>query len=305
LTQSVAWLAVDWGTSNVRAWGIGADGEVIFARSSESGMGRIAAADYPAILAGLAGNSIGSPARPLEVLVCGMAGALQGWREAPYLDAPAELATLALGAVVPPDVPRGLSVRILPGVCQKGPAGEDVMRGEETQLLGLSALLPGFSGLAVLPGTHCKWAEIDGHRLQRFGTAMTGEVFEALAGHTVLRHSLAGDADEADVEAGFSQGLEDGLNQPQRLLSLLFRVRSSALLSGRNPGWCRGLLSGLLIGSEIAGFAGWGEGEVPLIGSPGLCRLYARGLSAAGRSSRVVDATEATLGGLRAARGTV
>lgn len=300
--QSIAWLGVDWGTSNVRAWGVDAAGVTVFSRSSDEGMSRIAAPDYPRVLSDLAGDAERSPSRPLEVVICGMAGARQGWREAPYLEAPADLAGLALAAVVPEGSDPDLRVRILPGVCQKVTGHEDVMRGEETQLLGLSTLQPGFSGLVVLPGTHCKWAEVAGRRLLRFGTAMTGEVFEALAAHTVLRHSLAGEADTNEVDAGFEEGLAAGLAAPQRLLGQLFRVRSAALLSARSPGWCKGHLSGLLIGSEIAGFSDWGSGEVALLGSASLCGLYARGLTAMGRTSRVIEAAEATRAGLSTAR---
>ncbi|MGV3650754.1 MAG: 2-dehydro-3-deoxygalactonokinase, partial [Devosia sp.] len=244
-----------------------------------------------------------APGGALDVLICGMAGARQGWREAPYLEVPAELGGLALAAVAAPGTPGELRARILPGVCHKAVGGEDVMRGEETQLLGLSQVLPGFSGLVVLPGTHCKWAELEERRLTRFGSAMTGEVFEALAQHTVLRHSLAGEVVEVERDAGFDDGLEAALARPERLLSSLFRVRTGALLSGRTPSWCRGFLSGLLIGTEIAGFRDWGgDEEVPLIGSAGLCALYSKGLAAIGRKSRIVDATECTLAGLKAAK---
>ncbi|SFZ82069.1 2-dehydro-3-deoxygalactonokinase [Devosia enhydra] len=301
--ESVAWVAVDWGTSNVRAWGVSADGGIVASARSEAGMARLTPEAYPAALDLLLTDMAIPAGAPLEVLICGMAGARQGWREAPYLEVPAELGGLALSAVEPLGTRPGLSARIQPGVCHKGVGSEDVMRGEETQLLGLSRLLPGFSGLAVLPGTHCKWAELDGRRLTRFGSAMTGEVFEALAQHTVLRHSLAGDVVESEREAGFDDGVEAALARPERLLSSLFRVRTGALLSGKSPSWCRGFLSGLLIGTEIAGFRNWGgDEEVPLIGSTALCALYGRGLAAIGRKSRIVDATDCTLAGLRAAR---
>ena len=173
MAAQVEWVAVDWGTSNLRAWGMDSAGEIAFARSSPDGMGRLSREQYPDVLTSL----LSGVADDVEdVLICGMAGARQGWIEAPYLDAPADLDRLAQGAVAP-DMPGPLNPRILPGVCLRDLGAEDVMRGEETQLLGLSSLIPGFSGLAVMPGTHSKWALLSGTRLERFSSAMTGEVF--------------------------------------------------------------------------------------------------------------------------------
>lgn len=297
------WVAVDWGTSNLRAWGIGADGEVVFARASGNGMGKLAREAFPAALTELLDGAVETAGPSLEVVICGMAGARQGWLEAPYVEAPADLGGLAFSAVRPAMPGSRLDPRILPGVCQKRGGAEDVMRGEETQLLGLGALLPGFSGVAILPGTHSKWAAVSGRRLERFATVMTGELFEVLRLHSVLRLSLAGDLDGPERSAGFDAGLEAGFEAPQRLSAMLFKVRAGSLLSGRGPDWCAGFLSGLLIGAEIGGQRDWiGTAEIPLIGSPALGALYARGLALAGARSRIIDAAEATLAGLKAAR---
>jgi 2-dehydro-3-deoxygalactonokinase len=305
MADGTAWLAVDWGTSNLRVWGIAADGAVDFVKTSDRGMGKLAPAEFAGVLSALVADSLSGPGGRCEALICGMAGARQGWIEAPYLDAPADLAGLAYGAVVAPTGDDRLSARILPGVCQKQPGAEDVMRGEETQILGLSALLPDFSGLAILPGTHAKWVRIAGRRIERFATSMTGELFEVLRTHSVLRLSLGGELDGPGRGEGFSAGLEAGIAAPQRLPSLLFKVRAGSLLSGRAPDWSAGFLSGLLVGAEIGGQRDWidaGTGEVPLIGSPGLCALYAQGLKLIGVASRIVDATDATLAGLKLAR---
>jgi len=299
LASAVEWVAVDWGTSNLRAWGIGSAGEVTFARSSPDGMGRLTREQYPSVLTGL----LSEVRESVDVLICGMAGARQGWLEAPYLDAPADLGTLARGAVRP-DMPGAqFAASILPGVCQREVGAEDVMRGEETQLLGLSALIPGFSGLVIMPGTHSKWALLDGTILTRFSSAMTGELFELLRVHSVLRHSLGGELEGEERDIGFDAGLALGLDKPERLTATLFKVRAGALLSGRSPAWCAGFLSGLLIGAEIGGQRNWiGSAEIPLIGSVGLCSLYQGALARLGAKSRIVDATDATLAGLKAAR---
>lgn len=301
MTQSVAWVAVDWGTSNLRAWSIGVDGAIVSAAQSEKGMGKLAQSEFAGALAEIA-MELSLPAGPLDVLVCGMAGARQGWLEAPYLEAPTDLRALARGAVRPsmPDSP--LRVAILPGICQRQ-GGQNVMRGEETQLLGLASLLPDYSGLVCMPGTHSKWARLEGTRIENFTTAMTGEMFELLKTHSVLRHSLNGPLEGPQRQAGFHAGAADGLENPADLLSQLFRVRAGALLSGREPDWSAGYLSGLLIGTEIAANRNRiGTDPVPLIGSAGLCALYAQVLDMAGASGRPVDATEVVLAGLKAAR---
>lgn len=299
-SEQAEWVAVDWGTSNLRAWGIAADGGITFSRSSDRGMGKLTRDDYPGVLSELLADAVDGPT---DVLICGMAGARQGWLEAPYLDAPTDLAGLASGAVAPAMDQVDLKPRILPGVCQKAAGAEDVMRGEETQLLGLSLLDPGFSGLVIMPGTHSKWATLDGTRIERFTTAMTGELFELLKTHSVLRHSLQGELDGALRDEGFETGVAMGIDAPQRLTATLFKVRAGSLLSGRTPDWCAGFLSGLLIGAEVGGQRDWiGTGEIPLIGGTGLCALYARALSRVGATSRIVDATDATIAGLKTAR---
>lgn len=295
------WVAVDWGTSNLRAWGIGSDGQVLFSKASDEGMGKLTRDAYPAVLTKLIGDEFSSSGPQVGVLICGMAGARQGWLEAPYLEAPAELGGLVSGAVSPAMPGSRFAPRILPGVRQKLSGSEDVMRGEETQLLGLSALTPGFSGLVVMPGTHSKWVMLAGTRIERFSTSMTGELFEVLRVHSVLRHSLGADEDGRDE--GFAAGLETGLEAPQRLTASLFKVRAASLLSGRSKGWCAGYLSGLLIGAEIGGQRDWiGSGEVPLVGGSALGSLYARGFAMIGVKTRIVDAADAVLAGLKAAR---
>lgn len=299
MASAVEWVAVDWGTSNLRAWGIDSSGEIKFSRSSPDGMSRLTREQYPSVLTGL----LTEVREPVDVLICGMAGARQGWLEAPYLDAPADLRLLSNGAVTP-DMPGDqFAPSILPGVCQREVGAEDVMRGEETQLLGLSALIPGFSGLVIMPGTHSKWAMLEGTTLRRFSSAMTGEIFELLRVHSVLRHSLGGELEGEERDIGFDAGLALGLDKPERLTATLFKVRAGALLSGRSSAWCAGFLSGLLIGAEIGGQRDWiGSAEIPLIGSVGLCSLYQGALARLGARSRIVDATDATLAGLKAAR---
>jgi 2-dehydro-3-deoxygalactonokinase len=177
------------------------------------------------------------------------------------------------------------------------------MRGEETQLLGLLALRPGFSGTVCMPGTHSKWVRLEGGRIERFATAMTGELFEAIGAHTVVRHSLVGEQMGPATEDGIAEGLAAGLETPELLTTLLFRTRAASLLSGKGADWCSGYLSGLLVGAEVGGRRDWiGANPIPLIGSARLCRLYGAALQQIGARTETIDATDATIAGLIAAR---
>lgn len=299
----IDWVAVDWGTSNLRVWGIDTGDDVVFSRESPNGMGKLAREQFPQVLAELLEGVENPTGTPVPVLICGMAGARQGWLEAPYLQAPTDLRDLLAGAVQPEMPDARFAPSILPGVCQRGAGSDNVMRGEETQLLGLAMLSPGLSGVVCMPGTHSKWAQLSNTRIERFATAMTGELFEILRTYSVLRHSLGTEIDGPERGEGFVAGVEAGLERPEHLLGQLFEVRAASLLSGRQPDWCTGYLSGLLIGSEVGANRDWiGSAEVPLIGSAPLCALYGQAFTQIGVRWRLVDATQAVLAGLRAAR---
>lgn len=303
MSTKVEWIAVDWGTSNVRAWGISSAGDIVFACESDQGMGRITKADYSAGLQNLIIEHLDTSNEPLDVVICGMAGAKQGWCEAPYLETPANLRELGKRAVTPDMQSGRLHPRILSGICQNQPGEEDVMRGEETQILGLLALKPDFTGTICMPGTHSKWVKVEGGKIISFSTAMTGELYELLSTHAVLRHSLQGELTGPHLEEGVAAGLAEGIKTPQLLTSNLFKVRAAALLSEKTPDWCAGYLSGLLVGAEVASHKQWiSDTPVPLIGSARLCRLYTTALTHVGAKTETIDATSATLAGLTEAR---
>ncbi len=296
------WVGVDWGTSNVRSWLIETDGRVIATAASHAGMGTLMQSEYPNVLRDLLSKLGVSDQQEIEVWISGMAGARQGWAEAPYVHVPCPLRDLGQNAVTPPGAPGRTSVLILPGLCQTGGA-EDVMRGEEIQLLGLLALEPGFEGVVCMPGTHCKWVDINSGEVKRFATAMTGELFAILSEHSVLRHSLKGDTEGPELESGIAAGLDAGIAHPESLSAMLFRSRAASLLSAKGPDWCSGYLSGLLVGSEVAAHRDWiGTGQVALLGSVRLERLYGAALKKLGASSQAYDVEAATIAGLTAAR---
>ncbi|HBU16081.1 MAG TPA: 2-dehydro-3-deoxygalactonokinase, partial [Gemmobacter sp.] len=184
-----AFIAVDWGSTSFRAWSIRAGGQVLAESRSAEGMLHCAGSATgfaPVLQAHLA--HLAAPA-DTPVLICGMAGARQGWIEAPYATLPAPVAALAGAAVrVPAEQTEGRDVRILPGLAQQ--IESDVMRGEETQLLGLA--LAGHQGLACMPGTHCKWAWMRDGAIAAFVTAMTGEMFALLKAHALIGQDMTG-----------------------------------------------------------------------------------------------------------------
>ena len=289
------WIAVDWGTSNLRAWAMGAQG-VLASAGSDDGMGKLAPAQFEAALLRVVSPWLGSGATP--VIACGMVGARQGWVEAPYRAVPcAPVAPGDLMAVATAD-PR-LQVMIAPGLRQDKPA--DVMRGEETQIAGALALLPKFDGVFCLPGTHSKWAHVSAGEVVSFQTFMTGELFALLSQQSVLRHGMAG---EGDDDAAFQQGFADALERPEKVSARLFTLRAEGLLNGLSPASARSRLSGLLIGLELAAAKPYWLGQrIALIGAPALSARYTAALAAQGAASETLDATACTLAGLAAARG--
>ncbi len=290
-----AFVAGDWGTSSLRIWLCAADGTVLAHRQSDEGMGRLTPDEFePALRRHLAAIPLPLP-RPAPVVLCGMVGARQGWREAAYVNIPADAEAVCAGSLAV--AVAGLDVRILPGLASRVPGAEDVIRGEETQLLGLLRQQPGLSGVVCMPGTHSKWVRLEAGRIAAFHTAMTGELFALLRDHSVLRHSMATPASATTSDA-FARAVRRSLARPDQLIASLFEVRAAALLNGATDG--ADVLSGLLIGAEIAACAAW-AGPVTLVAAGPLGESYRRALTLAGRAVHPVDATTVTLAGLHAA----
>lgn len=290
--------AADWGTSNMRVWLLDAVGEVLAERRSDDGMARAQETGFGSILETHL-TAMGAPAE-LPVVVCGMAGARQGWTEAGYLSLPARIADFARGAVRAPGI--GRDVRILPGLAQASPP--DVMRGEETQIAGAAERLRKGRHLLCLPGTHSKWVEVGNGAVTAFSTAMTGELFQLMSAQSILRHSIgASPAQPSPDDTVFGAWLDLALQQPQRLGSLLFRIRASSLLDDMPPGDAAAALSGLLIGTEIAAARAEGDDrrKIVLVASGALGALYEAALGLAGHAVERIDAEAAVRTGLFAA----
>lgn len=288
------WIAVDWGTSNLRGWAMGPAGPLAEASSTE-GMGSLAPAGFEPALIRLISPWLTD--RPMSVVACGMVGARQGWHEAPYRRVPCT--PVAPGSLVRvPTKDARLDVRLVPGLMQSRPA--DVMRGEETQIAGALRLMPGFDGVLCLPGTHSKWAHVSAGEVVSFQTYMTGEMFALLSQHSVLRHGMAGSGWN---DAAFDAGVSDALSTPERIAARLFSLRAEGLIADLSADAARSRLSGLLIGIELAAARPYWLGQrVVLIGSPTLSANYSRALGQQGLKAEQLDATACTLAGLITAR---
>ncbi|MCY1126895.1 2-dehydro-3-deoxygalactonokinase [Frigidibacter sp. RF13] len=294
-TERAAWIAVDWGTSNLRLWRMGPSGEVLGEARSDRGMGTLKPEGFEPVLLDLIANDLLENGR-LTVIACGMVGARQGWQEARYVAVPATPPGISQALKVDTSDPR-LSVHILPGMSQASPA--DVMRGEETQIAGFLSAEPAFDGVLCLPGTHCKWAHISAGEVVSFRTFMTGEIFALLSGQSVLRHSVA--ASGFDTEA-FTAAVSHVMSRPQALAGDLFSIRAETLLSGLDAVQARSRLSGMLIGAELAAARPYWLGqEIVILGEGGLAGAYRTALAAQGAPARTVDAARLTLMGLTAA----
>jgi len=270
-------------------------GGIIGERRSDEGMTAAAKTGFASVLQ-LHLDALGT-AQDLPVVVCGMAGARQGWVEAGYIDTPARLTAILDHAVVVGGQAR--DIRILPGIAQRERMSPDVMRGEETQLLGALGLDASGDADVCMPGTHSKWVRVRGGTVERFATFMTGELFSAVARDTILSHAVAGAADTVDTDA-FTLAVAAAHAAPAMAANLLFRVRSGQLLFGGSASAARETISGTMIGLELAaGLAGRApKAPVTLIASGRLEMLYRLALETFGVPFRHVDADDAVRRGL-------
>ena len=296
-----AFAAVDWGTSSFRLWLMDEAGSVLAERRSGEGMTSAAKTGFSPVLQSHL-QAVGAPA-DLPVIVCGMAGARQGWIEAGYVDVPALLPAVLSGAVSVPGESR--SVHILPGLAQRSAEAPDVMRGEETQLLGaLDGTAQSGDQVICMPGTHSKWVQVNGENVSGFSTYMTGELFEVTSKYSVLSHSLADAEPFAGDRPAFAEAVRAAFEAPQRLTNQLFTVRSGMLLAGLTPTDAAARLSGTLIGAEIAGglsSSGSRPTTVRLVASGRLLGLYEGAFAALSLPFSTIDADDAVRTGLAAA----
>jgi 2-dehydro-3-deoxygalactonokinase len=302
-TPLPAVISVDWGLSSLRCRLVDKDGAIIASRQSSMGVRGVEHRDFRAALLTMIGDwAEAHPGTP--VLLSGMIGSRLGWVEAPYVACPAGLGEIGQ-ALMPLDVSGLARAFIVPGVKLLAPERADIMRGEECEVLGCLADPSARAALYIAPGTHSKWIAVAGDRITSFTTVMTGELFSLLSVQSSLAEMVAGAAGDDD---SFLEGL--GLARQAYpmggILPLLFRIRADGVLGRRAPSQSRGLLSGMLIGSELAhalAERAGDESELVIVGDEQLAAHYQRALSHIfGRASRRGPSAAAALGHLAIAR---
>jgi 2-dehydro-3-deoxygalactonokinase len=289
-------LACDWGTSNLRAWVLEADGSVRDGRKFPWGVAKLQPGEAIKILH----DEIrpGLSAQALPAILCGMVGSNLGIAAVPYVDCPVDAARL--GSKLFRVEGEGAPAYIVPGLrCRRANGDPDVMRGEETKVLGWLALDPERrQGRRVLclPGTHPKWIVVQDGRIDTFLTAMSGELFDVLSHYSILRSD-----DPADDETAFDAGLQAGQGD-DALASRLFAVRAKVVGGEMPADKARSYLSGLLIGDETAKMARTFDltagAVVALLGEPHLCQWYERALGKLGLACEPHPGDDAVLAGL-------
>ncbi|WP_159717079.1 2-dehydro-3-deoxygalactonokinase [Geminicoccus flavidas] len=298
-----ALIGLDWGTSSLRAALIGPDGAILDRHASSHGITSLPEGGFDTAFAAATGRW--RAAHPdLPVLASGMVGARTGWREAAYVPCPGGAAEIAR-SLLRFTTADGSVLHIVPGMSYRNSVGiPDVMRGEETQILGCAGE---GAGLFVLPGTHSKWVQVEGGRIASFASYLTGELFAALRRHTILRHTMPS-LDEPDPfdTAAFTQGVRRAADRTGGgLLRRLFGARALALFgelgTEAGPAW----LSGLVIGSELVEATdefGMAADRLVLVGGATLAQRYAEAATILGIATETAHPDAAFLGQLRIAR---
>lgn len=246
-------ICVDWGTSSFRAHAL-RGGRIVARTSAPRGILTVAPGEHAAVLAGLLADLPSEALQP-PIVMSGMIGSRQGWIEAPYVSAPASLGDLTARLVTWQEPGLG-AISLVPGVMQDPQGGiPDVMRGEETQVFGALALMGLSDGIFIMPGTHSKCIVVEAARIIRFASFMTGEVFAALKGHTILGRLMPVDAGgvAAAPGEGFARGVlaARGLTSAGALLNAVFGARTLGLFERLPASELADYLSGVLIGAEL------------------------------------------------------
>jgi 2-dehydro-3-deoxygalactonokinase len=291
-------IGLDWGTTSCRAYLVGADGKLLDRQTDGPGILKVEQGHFGPWLDSMIGGWIKQHGLA-PVILSGMVGSRQGWKEAPYAKCPAgadDIVT-ALARVEWGE----LSIALVPGLSTENDGMPDVMRGEETQIIGALALSGRDEGLFLLPGTHSKWAEVKAGRILSFRTFMTGEVFGALKDHTILGRLMKGGASDAD---GFARGVTEGaaLGSAGALLNRMFATRTYGLMDKLGDTALSDYLSGLLIGAEVAEATRQQKGAVTIIASAALAQRYTDALRLLGFDSALAPEDCVAAGHWRIAR---
>jgi 2-dehydro-3-deoxygalactonokinase len=280
------YIAVDWGTTNRRAYRIDTSGACVDEFEDGKGALSVPQGEFPAAAAEIRDRLGDHP-----MLLAGMAGSNRGWVDAPYVPCPAGVDELAKNLVWASD-----RDAVVPGLSYSGDGRADVMRGEEVQLLGAvaDATVPP-DALVCHPGTHDKWVVVEGGRIARFRTVMTGELFNLLKQHSILADLLQGQVAPNDA---FARGVAHALAEND-LPSELFAIRARWLLGKGDKESCASYASGLLIGSDVKIGLAAHDRNVIVMGRTELTALYAAGIRQAGGEPIELDGEKCFIAGIK------
>jgi 2-dehydro-3-deoxygalactonokinase len=290
-SKSMRWadgfIAVDWGTTNRRAYAIDRSGECTDEFEDGKGVLSVESGGFPAAVAEIRARLGDKP-----LLLAGMVGSNRGWHEAPYVPCPAGVDEIVKGLVRP-----GEREAIVPGVSFVGEDRADVMRGEEVQLLGaIAAQLVDPDGMVCHPGTHNKWSTLRHGKIQSFRTVMTGELFSLLKAHSILSDLLQA---PVEVNDAFKDAARHAIYN-EALPADLFAVRARVLLGQAKKEDAASYTSGLLIGTDVrVGLSTPSGAEIHVVGRPELTKLYAAAIHESGREAVEVDGEQSFLAGIR------
>jgi len=285
-------IAIDWGTTHLRAYRLNDAGAIVSRKSQPKGIMALSADDFAAALDEIIRDWRDAADR--EVIMSGMIGSRQGWVEVPYVACPAALRDLA-DAVQAAPADEAREVLVCPGLVSRDANGvPDVMRGEEVQIFGALSIAARPAATVLLPGTHSKHAVVSNGSISGFVTHMTGEIFALLRDHSILGRLMA--PRHVDLSA-FAAGL-DRARQQNGLLHHIFGVRTRPLLNELDAASLPDYLSGILIGHELAS----AEIAPPVIvvSEPELGALYLRALDRIGIGAELIESDVATTRGLHA-----
>lgn len=295
--RSDRWYAVDWGTTNLRAWQLDDAGKVLRSYASDKGAGGLSRNEFEVALIALIGPDLDADGQA-DVFCCGMVGSKQGWVEAGYRPVPASHRPEVSDVACFEAAAGRVRVHILPGVSQDEPP--DVMRGEETQIAGYFAGNKEGEVAICCPGTHSKWALADHRGIRSFKTLPTGELFALLSKQSILRHSMG---TGPIVPHHFTEAVGHAVRHPERVLSELFPIRARDLLCVEPERIGNSRLSGLLIGLELANAQRFWKGRpTVIIGGGELADLYDRAIGALGAENKKLDGGDMVRTGLARAR---
>ena len=288
-------ILIDWGTTSFRLWGVNADGAVLCRTDEPYGMSKLKPSDYEPMLESILAKF--DIAETTPVLICGMAGAAQGWQEARYINIPTKLDGLPGQAITVKTSLR--PVRILPGLAQRSETHPDVIRGEETLLLG--ALINGLRyKYYCLPGTHSKWVQVQDGQICQIQTFMTGELFDLLSTRSTLSYFMDIGGESLHHHPGYKTAILDIQSNPELLMNALFSIRAGRLLfSEGDAAAAMARLSGLLIGAELSAVQVNKKEAIGLVAQGRLADFYLTAMMHLDINAELINSEALALSGLK------